>query len=214
MSTSPDPERTRRPTRAEVRAGLLEAATRVFARKGIDATSVDDVAAAAGYTKGAIYSNFGNKDGLVAALVEDRTAAYLALGLAAADTAEGPLAAKARALGDRLDAASEEERDWHLLFVELWQRAVRRDPATEGFQERRHELRDAITTAVRAHAEATGSELTVPAEHVAVAIMALVNGMAMERLVAPHEAPDGLTGEVLAGLADSFFRPTGSRHQG
>lgn len=209
MSTTPAPGRTPRPRRAEVRAGLLTAAAHLFARRGIDATSIDDIALAAGYTKGAVYSNFESKDGLVAALVADRTAAYLALGLAAAETTEGPLAAKAVALGDRLDAATEEERDWHLLFVELWQRAVRQDPATAGFRERREALRDAIADAVRSHARATDSLLTVPAEHVAVSIMALANGMAMERLIAPDEAPDGLTGSVLASLAVSFFRPRG-----
>ncbi|MDF9716706.1 TetR/AcrR family transcriptional regulator [Nocardioides sp. ChNu-153] len=207
MSTPPAPERPRRPGRSEVRATLLAAATRVFARRGIDAASVDDVAAAAGYTKGAVYSNFTSKDGLVAAIVEDHTAAYLELGLAAAASAEGSLAERARALGDRLDAASADERDWHLLFVELWQRAVRGDPAVEGFRHRRTAMRDAIAAAVREHAEASGAELVVPAEHAAVAIMALANGMALERLVAPDDAPDGLTGELLAGLAASFSRP-------
>ncbi|WP_193612778.1 TetR/AcrR family transcriptional regulator [Nocardioides lijunqiniae] len=211
MSTTGERLRTRRPTRSEVRSTLLSAAARVFGRRGIDGASVDDVAAEAGYTKGAVYSNFGNKDGLVAALVEDRTAAYLSLGLTTAAGTEGSLSEIARALGDRLDDASEEERDWHLLFVELWQRAVREDPAAQGFQERRTAMCEAIADAVRHHATASGSELTIPAEHVAVAIMALANGMAMERLIAPHEAPDGLTGQVLAGLADAFTRPADPR---
>lgn len=190
-----------------MRAGLLAAATTVFARQGVDASSVEDVARAAGFTKGAVYSNFGSKDDLVAALVADHTAAYLALGLAAADSTDGSMTAKARALGDRLDAASQDERDWHLLFVELWQRAVRGDPASAGFHERRDQLRDAIAAAVTAQAAATNSTLTLPAEHVATAIMALANGMAMERLIAPHEAPDGLTGHVLAALASTFVVP-------
>jgi AcrR family transcriptional regulator len=210
MSTTGERVRTRRPSRTEVRATLLRAAARVFGRRGIDGASVDDVAAEAGYTKGAVYSNFGNKDGLVAALAEDRTAAYLSLGLTTAAVTEGSLSAIARALGDRLDDASEAERDWHLLFVELWQRAVRQDPAAEGFRERRTAMRDDIADAVRLHVDASGSELTIPAEHVAVAIMALANGMAMERLIAPHEAPDGLTGQVLAGLAEAFTRPSGA----
>lgn len=207
VSTSSGQLPTRRPRRDEVRATILSAATRVFARRGIDAASVDDVATAAGYTKGAVYSNFENKDGLIAALVEDHTAAYLALGLAAAASADGALASRAQALGDRLDAATEEERDWHLLFVELWQRAVREDPSADGFRERRTAMRDAIATAVREHAEASGADLTLPAEHLAVAIMALANGMALERLVAADDVPDGLTGRLLAELATSFSRP-------
>src|SRR5690625_4226239 len=51
--------------RARTTTALLDAATRVFARQGVRAATVDDVARAAGYTKGAVYANFGNKDALV-----------------------------------------------------------------------------------------------------------------------------------------------------
>ncbi|MDP2773463.1 MAG: TetR/AcrR family transcriptional regulator [Nocardioides sp.] len=214
MSTAPPGGRGRRPSRAEVRAELLSSAARVFAQRGIDGASLDDIAADAGYTKGAVYSNFTNKEGLVAALVEDRSAAYLSLGVSAAGADDGPLESRARSLGDALEKATQEHRDWHLLLVEMWQRTVRDDPATQDFRAHRTAMRDSIATAVSAHARATGSELTVPAEHIAVTIMALANGMAMERLIDPRDAPDGLTGKVLAGLAGSFTRRAGGTESG
>ena len=66
-----------------MRRALLDAAAAVFARQGIEAASLDEVAAEAGFTKGAIYSNFDGKEGLIDALVADRTSAYLDLGLEA-----------------------------------------------------------------------------------------------------------------------------------
>lgn len=62
------------PTRAqkmeETRARLIAAARRAFAEKGYAAASMDDLTAAAGLTRGALYHNFGDKRGLFAAVVE------------------------------------------------------------------------------------------------------------------------------------------------
>jgi AcrR family transcriptional regulator len=67
MSTPP---RVRRPTRDETRTRLLDAAARVFIDQGIGASSVEDITEAAGFSRGAFYSNFADKDELVLALLE------------------------------------------------------------------------------------------------------------------------------------------------
>jgi TetR/AcrR family transcriptional regulator, transcriptional repressor of aconitase len=59
---------TRTVRRDQTRTDLIAAAMAVFAEKGYEGTSVDDVAAAAGYTKGAIYSHFGSKAGIFLAI--------------------------------------------------------------------------------------------------------------------------------------------------
>jgi AcrR family transcriptional regulator len=61
---------TQEARKAKTRAALVDAATRLFARRGLEATSLDEVALAAGYTKGAIYANFPNKRALIDAVVE------------------------------------------------------------------------------------------------------------------------------------------------
>jgi len=215
MSTTspaaPGAGQRRRPSREEVRRALLDAAARVFARQGIDAASVDDVAADAGFTKGAVYSNFGSKDALVAALVEDRVSAYLELGLEAVADPELSLTERAHALGDRLTRAGDEQRDWHLLFLELWQRAVRSGSLDGVFLARRRELHAAVTLAIEGHlahagggrgpgspVSPTGAAFT-PAE-LATLLMGLANGFALERLVDPASVPDDLFGRVLAAV--------------
>ena len=60
-----------RPTRDETRDKLFEAAARVFEEQGIGGASVEAVAAAAGFTRGAFYSNFKSMDELIIAMLED-----------------------------------------------------------------------------------------------------------------------------------------------
>ena len=63
---------TRRERKAETRAALLEAAARTFGRRGFYAASVAEVAEEAGYSKGAVYSNFESKEDLFMTLLEGR----------------------------------------------------------------------------------------------------------------------------------------------
>ncbi|MBL9050587.1 MAG: TetR/AcrR family transcriptional regulator [Tabrizicola sp.] len=63
-----------RPQRGEARARLIEAARSLVRHKGYAATSVDDLCAAAGVTKGAFFHHFASKEALGVALVEDWTA--------------------------------------------------------------------------------------------------------------------------------------------
>jgi AcrR family transcriptional regulator len=71
--TTVDRERTSRPPRAEVRERLLQAASMLFSRRGVHATTLDDVAKAAGFSKGAVYSNFESKSDLVITLLTQET---------------------------------------------------------------------------------------------------------------------------------------------
>jgi AcrR family transcriptional regulator len=61
---------TQQARKAKTREAIVAAATRRFALRGVDATSLDDVAEAAGFTKGAIYANFPSKRALVDAVIE------------------------------------------------------------------------------------------------------------------------------------------------
>lgn len=81
----------------ETRAKLIEAARKAFAEKGYANASMDDLTAAAGLTRGALYHNFGDKRGLLQAVV---------------DRIDGEMAARAQAIGD---AAGD---DWQGLLDE------------------------------------------------------------------------------------------------
>src|SRR6266568_7106345 len=81
------PRRLRRDERRQLtRAQLLDAAERVFAREGLRGASVEAIAAEAGFSHGAIYSNFKGKEDLFLVLVEERIDARLAKVYDAADS--------------------------------------------------------------------------------------------------------------------------------
>ena len=67
-----------RPTREETREKLFQAAAEVFEEQGIGAASIEAIAAAAGLTRGAFYSNFADKDELIIAMLEDHVERSLA----------------------------------------------------------------------------------------------------------------------------------------
>ncbi len=187
-----------RPRRDEVRARVLEAARGVFAERGFAGASTDLVAAAAGFTKGAVYSNFGSKDELFLALMAAEAAARVAAveeALAATTDLPGALAAVGGELS-RPDAA------WQLLYLEFWQRAVR-DPAVRtAFVASRRELRGRVAEVVERfladHPVQTGWD----AGRLTVVILALTHGLALESLPDPGAVPDDVLPRVLADLVD------------
>lgn len=190
-----------RPRREDVRQAILDAAAEVFAERGIDGASLDDVAAAAGFTKGAVYSNFASKDELILALMDERVGAHLEIGIQAVRGSRRSPARRLRALGDRLTAALLAQRQWHLLFLELWQRALR-DPQLGGsFTARRRALRQALTATITEQANTLGLTPRLTPEELAVVILALSNGLAIEAYPDPSAVPDELFGKVLELLA-------------
>jgi AcrR family transcriptional regulator len=73
MTTTPQLQQ--RPRRADVRARLLAAAREAFSENGYRRTNLGEVAARAGFSKGAVYSNFGGKTDLFAEVINDQTSA-------------------------------------------------------------------------------------------------------------------------------------------
>ncbi|WP_197029003.1 TetR/AcrR family transcriptional regulator [Blastococcus sp. URHD0036] len=189
------PGRMPRPARADVRSRLLEGARQVFADRGFAAATLDHVAAAAGFTKGAVYSNFAGKDELFLALMEDEVAARLAaIEAAMADARDLPeaLAAVATELG-RLDPR------WQVLFLDFWQRAVREPAVREVFVATRREFRDRVTAVVAGFLARRGVA-GWDAESLGVVLLALVHGLAVESLPEPGAVPPDLLPRVLTRL--------------
>jgi AcrR family transcriptional regulator len=111
--------------RALIKDELVDAAAVVIARKGYQAASVAEIAAEAGYTIGAIYSNFSGKRALFEAVFDRQVDQQFALA-SVLEQPGGDLAELARALLDQ----DENGRRWWLLWLELIIEA-QRDPTTE-----------------------------------------------------------------------------------
>jgi AcrR family transcriptional regulator len=186
--------------KAETRTRLLEAAARVYTRDGFGGATLDEVAAEAGFTKGAVYAHFGSKENLLVALMEEHLAGQVAEQIALFDreqiTWERPLAGSARWM-ERL----EEDPDPFRLFVELWVYAQRDERL-------RRRLADALATlratfARFAAASAADAGLEPPphaTEHFGNVVVALGIGLPMLRLIDPEAVPASLLGAVISVL--------------
>jgi AcrR family transcriptional regulator len=198
-----DVQPTRRPRRHDVRRRLLDAALAEFTRHGYDRTSLDQVAAAAGFSKGAIYSNFTGKEDLFLTLMDQQVRHRLERiieTVAGADQNAGQ-AAIADDVGHTLTSLIAGDVAWQALFLEYITRAAR-DPASQTeLTERRRKIRALVAAA--AH-DLLGPDHPIwrrfTPDTIAVTVLALTNGLAIERIADPQGVPDDLLGQLLRAL--------------
>lgn len=198
--------KTQEQRRAETRQQLLEAARDVVAERGIAGASVDAVAEAADRTSGALYGQFGGKEGLLVALLDawkDATASVIAADFEVSSTREEQLASLWRNLAD---PPAEGGDAWVLLEHELWLYACRhpgaRPTVAARYQDARRHLADVFPGA------AVGDGVTSD-EGLASLLLALVLGLEMQRRLDPGAISDDLAVAGLRTLVRAFLpRPT------
>ncbi|MFL6061185.1 MAG: TetR/AcrR family transcriptional regulator [Marmoricola sp.] len=188
-----------RPLRSETRRNVLDAAFEVFGERGIAASSLTEVAARAGLTKGAVYSNFASKDELVLALMEEHAAHRIQASLDAIDLDDPrdvlDLVAGVLVHEMRVDAT------WHRLLAEYFA-MVHHDPyRREALRDRRREVRASVTRALEAVGTALEITWPMPTEDMASTMLALSNGLGVESDIDPDGVPEDLLARVLTLIA-------------
>jgi AcrR family transcriptional regulator len=128
--------------RAETKARLLGAAFDVFAARGFGQTRIDDVCAAAGYTRGAFYSNYTTLEELFFDLYDER-AALIATQVTEALTAP-PLDAPVELIIERTVATLLLDRDWLLVKTDFLLHAARNPTLARRLAGHRDQLRQAV----------------------------------------------------------------------
>lgn len=197
---------TREQSKANTRERLLIAARSVFARNGYHGASVDEVASEAGFSTGALYSNFGGKEDLFLALMEREIEAH-AREISAAVQARHSVAERATGGARQWMTMIEREPELLLLFMEFWAYGVR-DPAVRPHVAAHFaQVRRMLTTLIADGAREFDLELNMPAEQLAIAIDAIADGIARQKLADPDAIPDELMGTVLATLFAGATRP-------
>ena len=180
VSAGPAKGKTReriRPSREDVRARVLGAAAEVFLEHGYHQASTTEIAARAGFTKGALYSNFGGKDDLFLALVEQEATARVEQ-LAVRSS---PGAATLDDLVDGLLALTLGDRAG-LVFAEFRARAAQDEAVAARVAEVRGRLVGSMADRLAAEVSAAGLALAVPAQEAATLLVALVNGLVLEQV--------------------------------
>jgi len=184
--------RSRAEAQAETRRRLLDGAAQVIRERGFGAASVEAIAAAAGFSRGAFYSNFDTKEQLFVELLHDRVySGYRRMGeRVVAEGGATPLERlrwSAEQLADR--QRNDEDRWLFELWLELLAQAAR-DPGlaklAATFWSGNREMLTALTAAGFAE---VGREPPVDAKHLATAQIALDIGLAVQHLVDPDAVP-------------------------
>jgi AcrR family transcriptional regulator len=182
-----------RPTRDDTRDKLFEAAAQVFEEQGINAASIETIAAAAGFTRGAFYSNFASKDELIVAMLEDHVEQTIRRNL--------DLLAEHQDLRDYIHAFRNMDRArqdplgrsplLHMEMILFVARAEKRRPELAKRLRARRQMLTEIVTIISKH---SGKNFENPA-WVATILLALDDGFRLHRLIDPETTP-----------ADGFFR--------
>jgi AcrR family transcriptional regulator len=200
------PRLTRAERKQQTRAELLAAAQRVFLRDGFHGASLAGIAEEAGYTFGAVYSNFQNKDDLFLAVLDAenrrRVPLHVDLLLDAPSLEEG-LRASAREYAQY----AQEHPDWTAVYVEFWTHASRRPELRRQVAARHEQLIDTVAELVEEFASRWGVEFTIPAREVVRGTYALSRGMGLERLVDPEATPLAQFEEMFMAYVTGTIRP-------
>src|SRR4051794_35511041 len=187
---------SRKEKQEHTRSCLMQSAAKVFARRGLQKASIDEVAEDAGYTKGAFYANFKSKEDLFLAMLDERFAQRLAEIDAVVHT-DATVVDQARQAGIDYSRFVGADPDWQRLFFEFTAHAVADEDFRQELVTRYRALRARLADLFRERAEELGVEPPVPAEQVTLMTFALVNGLSLERLLEPDEITEDLYGQAL-----------------
>jgi AcrR family transcriptional regulator len=184
--------------RQQTREYLLHAAAQVFAERGFHEATIDEVASAAGFTKGAVYSNFKNKEDLFLALLEDAYAKDTAAIKETLGASDVPPEAR---LGDFVQMMRSEMEDvpsLGALYLEFHLYALRNPSARERMNELERADVRAIAEIIEGERTQREIEIDEPVERTARIIVALFRGISMMRTSDPEMAGEDLLEGAIA----------------
>ena len=192
---------SRQQARTEATRGkLLRSAEQVFARDGFEAARIEDIAEAAGYTRGAFYANFHTKEELFMALLEDCVRRRIADVHELMERA-GTARQQAEALRDYY-ARLAKQRKWVLILMEYKLFAIRHPAVRTRLERRIRGLRAEGIRILSNLAEALGNRPPVSGNTATVAMGALANALVMEQLVDPTILSSGELYKLLSMFFD------------
>jgi AcrR family transcriptional regulator len=198
------PEKRRRQTRDH----LLEAAAQVLAERGFSGASLDEVSAAAGFTKGAVYSNFKNKEDLFLALLETLHAREMEELQRILDASEVPPESR---LSDFVELYRAEAGllpgDWSALHLEFCVYSMRNPEARRRLAELDEASVDSIAAIIETERARRGIRTTESARHIARFIQAFSRGIGLMRAIDPDAVDESFLETAIEVLARGVVPP-------
>ena len=189
---------------------LLDAGLAVLLRRGYLSATVEEIAAEAGFTRGAVYKHFGGKEGLWQAIVDARAGALLD-GLRAALDRAGSRAELLEVLNPAAFVRDPAAARWTVVSAEHLAAVAGRSAHQAATQRR---LDEAVAADLDRHCRRLGIRPAVPLEQFVVAWSALGGGLALLHAVDPSTDVATVAAGVLAALLPPPSSPPGSSVEG
>jgi AcrR family transcriptional regulator len=194
----------REATREEVLAG----AARVFARRGFHGTSLEAIAEEAGFSRGAVYYNFADKEELFLELLDRRCAERaqdVREAFADADDDVDATSDRAQIAAAQAFAAMTGDPEWRALYMEFLAHAARDSAFRRRFARRTDQMRSALEEVVVERTRLVPDVLDMEPEQLAVVIDALGTGLwAHHMRHGPRAVPPDLFSKTLALLVEGL----------
>src|SRR5690348_8583883 len=166
--------------REETRQQVLDAAARVFAQRGFHATSLDAIAEEAGFSRGAVYYNFADKEELFLEIL-DRRCAERAQDLREVFTGDsddiGETSRQADLASRHAFDAMTGDTEWRALYLEFLAHAARNPEFRKAFGKRTDQMRSALREVVVERTAPVADALPMTPEQLAVVLDALGIGL-------------------------------------
>jgi AcrR family transcriptional regulator len=195
---------SREDSREQTTQRLLDAAQKLIARKGLDAASVENIAAAAGYSRGAFYSNFSSKDDLFVELLRrDHQKATAELNaLRTADLSIDEVQVRARDIYSQTFRDNDSFMNW----TEARMLATRDARFRAKLEALMAEKRTQIAAFIQYFHDRLGVAPALPPEKMAMGFMSLAEGVKLFMMSSPTEMTPGTAESLLTLFVDSIMR--------
>lgn len=188
----------------------------MFGKRGYHGTSMDEIAAASGLSKGGLYHAYSSKDALFLALLDERIddrIAQLQSAFAKPSGNESDTRAQAAAVISDYGESAKHNDEWMRLFFEAVTYAATKRTFRRELGARVERMRDALEVVISSQMRDLEFSPPVTARDLAIAINALSLGLTVERLATPDTVDDALFGSALGyllrGIADEAQSPGG-----
>jgi AcrR family transcriptional regulator len=184
------------------RSLLIQSAEKIFARDGFEAARLEEIAADAGYTRGAFYANFKDKEDLFFALLETEIASRIEKVRLQVDASRTP-AAKLKALRSYLLDMSLDRR-WSLLALEFKLFAVRHPGVKSRLAAMNRRFVSSRVQILQGVMEGLGRDLPTSANAVGISLSTLANGLAVEHMLDRTVMPEDDVKKIIGTFFDSL----------
>jgi AcrR family transcriptional regulator len=191
---------TRHQRQQRTRSSLLRAAARVFCKRGLEGASIDEVAEQAGFTKGAFYANFRNKEELFLVMLDEKFSAELErLDRALAGTEEPRDEARSAAADFIRFARS--DPDWPRLYFQFAAHAARNEDFRQELATRQRAMRERLAKVYERWTAEFPAAPPLPIEDITAMTYFMADGFLVDQLIEPE-----LSEELYTTMLTVFFR--------